>query len=131
MAGTESGEGNPWPNRAAVAMLLLGVVFVGVSFVWASVSTGRSEWSDEQARAYQAASADLHSLTHKYGEHLSGAKGEAIPPELQQARAKYDELRGQLDTARARPLALALALRVTGMALAVVGAALYFATSSR
>ena len=106
-----------WP----VVALSLGISLVGLSLVWPNISGGRANWTEEQALAYQAASARLHELSHGHGDRSAGAVTEPVHPEMQKAQREYDGLRAQLDAARERPAQIATILRYAGILVAVAG----------
>jgi hypothetical protein len=114
-----------WRAISALSMLMVGVLLVGLSLVWARFVTGRSAWSDQQAREFQAASTKLHSLSHDFAHKAEHGDTEAIRPDLDKAQAHFAELNAQLESARNRPARIATILRFTGLLLAVAGGALY------
>jgi hypothetical protein len=112
-----------------IALLVIGVTLVGASLVWPSWLSGRSAWSNDQARRLQSASAEFHHLSHEYGEELSGSATAETPSEFRQAEAEFRELSRQLDAARSRPAHVATVLRLIGVILSIAGAATYLSVS--
>jgi predicted PurR-regulated permease PerM len=105
----------------------LGVVLIGLSLVWPAVSSGRSQWSDEQAREYQSVSAELHGLSHQLAhEQEEGGDVDTLAQKLQQANSEFDRLHQQLETAQQSPLRIASVLRFLGFVLIVVGAIVHY-----
>jgi hypothetical protein len=110
----------------AAILLIGGLALLAMSYVWPGRATRRANWSLEQARAYQAASEKLHSLSHE-SVHAIGTNDEKeVGEKLAQAKAEYDVLRCQLDSAIDRPKQVRLMLRVCGFALAAAGAAILY-----
>jgi hypothetical protein len=116
-----------WQTVVAVLLVAAGFLLIAWSFIWPSVSSRATGWSQEEARSYQAASARLHSLSHQ-SAHATPSENEArVQAELAQARAEYHALRDQLDRALDRPRRVAWWLRIGGLGLIAAGAtSLYF-----
>ena len=76
---------------------LCGVALIGLSFVWPSVSQGRSKWTEEQARDYQSVSAEFHGLSHAHEDGDESDHAER----LKAAQAKFYKLRSELEAASA------------------------------
>jgi hypothetical protein len=121
MAMSEAAATLSW--RAAIAMLLLltGLACIALSLVWPAVATGRSAWSDEQAVAYQAASAEVHRLSMHAAATAPEKQTRALHDELNKAEATYRDLRAELDAARSRPSRIAKILRIGGALLLAGG----------
>lgn len=111
-----------WRSVTAVVLLVAGLGFIAWSFIVANVSTGHAAWSQEQAREYQAASSKLHSLSHEFALAAQSGNEPTVRDELRRAKSEYDELRGQLEIAMARPGRIAFWLRFAGLLLIAVGA---------
>jgi hypothetical protein len=106
---------------------------IGSSFLFASSqSPGLGRWDDRQAAAYQQAASRLHELSHEAAEAAEANEGgEArVHEELAAARAKYDALRSQLDSARRAPVRLAAVLRWAGIALSMGGVLVYIVVTT-
>ena len=114
----------------SLSLLVIGCILIGLSLVWPSISTGRAQWSDEQAREYQATSAELHSLSHEMAQHSNDAD-EALERRLRTAQGEFDRLHTQLQAARESPLRLAAFLQILGSLLVIVGAVLYYVQRAR
>jgi hypothetical protein len=126
MTRREPADSPAWRSLIAIILLISGLGSIAWSFIALNVSTGRTAWSEEQAREYQAASSRLHSLSHQFAQQANRGN-ETVARQLKQAEADYDSLRGQLESAMARPQRIAILLRVAGLLLLVVGGAcLYF-----
>ncbi len=109
------------------ALLLgTGLVLIAVSFAWSSLPVGKSAWTPERALQHQAASANLHGLSHKYAHELEMAAPGSIPDELREARGEFTDMSLQLDAARDQPRRIATALRLIGIGLSLAGAVAYF-----
>jgi hypothetical protein len=121
MAMTEAAATLSWRAVAAMLLLLVGLVCIALSVVWPAVSTGRSAWSDEQALAYQAASAEVHRLSMQAAATEPEKQTRALHDELNKAEAKYRDLRAELDSARSRPSRIAKMLRIGGILLLAGG----------
>lgn len=106
-----------WRPIVAAVMLAIGIGLVALSFAWSTIFNGNGGWSNEQAREYQAASQQLHSLSHEYSQRARQGNDSALHEELEKAKLEYDSLRSDLDAAIARPRRVEIALRTIGMAL--------------
>ncbi len=113
----------PWKNAVAAVLVILGVLIIGVSFVWPGKTTRRAAWSDVQAEKYQAASLRVHSLAHEVANARPGQEA-TINAKLEQAKAEYQQVRNELDAAVGRPNRIAWGMRILGVALALAGGAL-------
>jgi predicted negative regulator of RcsB-dependent stress response len=102
-------------------LVLIGLVLIALSVVWPMVSTGRSRWTDEQALAYQSASAEVHRLSMQAANMEPEEQTRALRDELANAESKYAALRAELDAARGRPSRIATVLRYLGIALLIGG----------
>jgi hypothetical protein len=114
-----------WRTCVAFITLLVGVILVCLSLVWAHLVTGRTAWTEEQALAFQSASSKLHSLSHDFTHAAEHGNTETVRPELDKAQARFAELNAQLESARDRPARIATILRFTGLLIAVTGGVLY------
>jgi hypothetical protein len=94
---------------------------VALSFVWTRVSDAQGNWSNDQARKYQAASQKLHSLSHEYARQSRQGLDQQMRDNLDAAKSDYESLRGDLDAARARPANVAFGLRLAGVAMMAAG----------
>jgi hypothetical protein len=111
-----------WRPLLAAGLLLAGTALLAFSFVWTTISRGQGNWSQEQALRYQAASARLHSLSHKYARPAEEGTSAAAQEELKNAQIEYERLRTDLDAAIAHPSRIAFWFRIVGAALAAAGA---------
>src|SRR4051812_31606492 len=84
----------PW---IAVLLLVCGVAILTVSFIWPSDAASRSNWSQENAKAYQAASIKLHSLSHESAHSVGKPDEDSVRKEFEQAKTEYTDIRRQLD----------------------------------
>jgi hypothetical protein len=121
MITTEPAKVPAWRPLFAAGTLLVGIGLLAFSFVWSTISRGQGNWSEEQALRYQAASARLHSLSHKYARPPEEGSAATAREELKNAQIEFQRLRSDLDAAIARPGRIALWLRVVGAVLAAVG----------
>jgi hypothetical protein len=119
---------NPWPILCGL-LVIVGLVLFAVSFVWPGSSTRNSAWSTDQAVEYQAASANLHRLSHEYARTAGTDEAQKVRAELEKARKDFDGLSTDLESAIARPKRLAMFLRIGACALVLIGAAGFFYTN--
>ena len=126
MAAEQPPKQSAWRQPLAAFLLAGGIAMVAVSFFWPSDSSNRANWSPQQARAYQAASVKLHSMSHETA-HAAGSQDEkAVREKFDQAKAEYDALRGELDAAIDSPKNIRYALRIFGSLVAIAGLALNY-----
>lgn len=104
-------------------LVVLGLVLFAISFVWPAFSTRSASWSTEQAVEYQAASANLHRLSHEYARTAGTEKSRQVRAELDKAQSDFATLSGDLESAIARPKRLAWYLRIGAALLVAAGAA--------
>jgi hypothetical protein len=117
---------DPWPILSGL-LVIVGLVLFTVSFVWPGSSSRTSAWSADQAKEYQAASANLHRLSHEYARTAGTDEAKKVRAELEKARTDFDGLSDELESAISRPKRIAILMRIGGVALAVAGAAaVYF-----
>jgi hypothetical protein len=105
----------------AIALLAGGILLFALSFVWPGQAASRAAWSPEQAKAYDAASIKLHSLSQETVAGAGSNNAKALRAKVDQAEAEYKVLRSQLDSAIDRPKHITLALRISASLLAIVG----------
>lgn len=110
-----------WRDSFSLVALIGGLILTMLSFAWPAVSTGRSEWSDQQAVEYQAASSELHRLSLQIGSTPPEDQSRAKQKELADAQSKYAALRAELDAARRYPTRIAAVLWYTGIFLLICG----------
>jgi hypothetical protein len=111
----------------SAVFVIVGLGLFAFSFVWPGSSTRLARWSTDQALEYQAASANLHRLSHEFSRSAGTDKAQQVRAELHKAQSEFDVLRAELDSATARPKQIAMLLRFGGLALAAAGAAdIYF-----
>ena len=113
-------------SSLAAGLLALGILLLAVSFFWPGQSVSRAAWSPEQAKAYQAASVKLHSLSQETVATAGSNNEKAIRAKLAQAEAEYKAIRSQLDSAIDRPKHITLALRIAGSLMAIAGLTLFY-----
>jgi hypothetical protein len=113
-------------HKALAALLIVaGVGVISISFVWPTRATQRRAWSLEQAKQYQAASSKLHGLLHEKANAQPG-RDVTVRKQLDSAKAEYDALRRDLDSAMSRPQRWAWMLRLGGMLAVFLGGVLLF-----
>jgi len=116
---------------SAVA-LLCGLGLIALSWVWPFVSSGRSQWSDQQAREYQRVSTELHGLSHEFArQQEEGSDVDAVAEKLKSAQSEFSRLHQDLEAARQSPLRIASLLRLLGLALIVVGVIVHYSDRFR
>lgn len=106
----------------AAAALVGGGGLILLSLFLPSLAISRTNWSPEQAKRYQDASIQLHSLSHAAVHAARDGTASETREKLQLAEAEYKAIRADLDSATARPARIALVLRLSGIALLAVGA---------
>jgi hypothetical protein len=118
-----------WPQALSIVLLVIGAGLITWSFVKPSLSSARAAWSQEQADAYQQTSIKLHGLAHE-AIHAAGSprEREAVA-ELDKARADFEVLKAQLESAISRPNRIAWILRIGGMLVMAAGAGVLYRTS--
>jgi hypothetical protein len=107
-------------------LLLLGLLLLGVSFVGFGYSSSAANWSPDQAREYQAASSNLHRLSHEYAQKAATGEGQKVRAELSEAQQHYQRLRENLDAAIERPKRLTWFARMAALILIAAGIAAFF-----
>jgi hypothetical protein len=110
-------------------LVIAGVVLFAVSFIWSAASTRSAVWSTEQAVEYQAASSNLHRLSHEYARTAGTEEAKQVRAELDKAQSEFATLSDDLESAIARPKRLAWYLRIGACVLALVGAVGFFYSS--
>jgi hypothetical protein len=108
-------------STLAAALLAGGILFLAVSFFWPGQSVSRAAWSPEQAKAYQAASVRLHSLSQETVASAGSNNDKGVREKLEKAEAEYKAIRSQLDSAIDRPKYITFAIRILGSLLAIAG----------
>jgi ABC-type transport system involved in cytochrome bd biosynthesis fused ATPase/permease subunit len=116
------------PRTVSVAFLAAGATFMLLSWIWPLLFTGKQEWTEDQAQKFTQSSAHLHELIDQYSEKSPAKRSAALTDEMKKTHDEVAELRGQLASARGWPDRIASLLRYVGIAAAIVGAALFFAT---
>ena len=119
-----TGEHGPRKTLAAI-LVVVGAGLIALSFVWPGESSQRGAWSYEQAKQYQAAASKLHSLSHEMA-HAEPDREAVVRAELKTAKAEYDSLRGDLDSALSRPQRWAWMMRLGGLFAVFFGGVLLF-----
>lgn len=89
-------------QRFCLGGLALAVLTMLAGAIWGRVAAKRPEmlWSAEQAAEYQAASDDLHRMEHDHGHAAGEAVGGDSATEQTAARARFNELKVQLERAQ-------------------------------
>ena len=102
--------------------VILGLILFAASFIWPKSSTRSANWSTEQAVEYQAASANLHRLSHEYARTAGTDEAQKVRAELDKAQSDFATLSEDLESAIRRPKRLAWYLRIGAAILVVAGA---------
>lgn len=110
------------------AALAVGVVLMLIGPLLVSLALPLdAQWTDDDARAYSQASADLHAAGHAQAhrhEHPGQTNHEHAqlePPVAETAQAAFDRQKARLDAAERRHGWLQLAARGVGVLLAAAG----------
>jgi hypothetical protein len=108
----------------------VGSLALGLSFVWTIVFPPERQWTEDQAKEHQQASAKVHQLQHMVGGHSHGKQPAAArtasqptQADLDAARSHYEKTRAGLETARSEGRHTALWLRYGGVVIAALGVA--------
>lgn len=125
----------------------VGVLLIGVSFVWPRVIRTSTVWSDEQAGEYARAAAAVHRLAHvrmhaaegdhqhKHGDrhgvacerHHGGGDNPARGAEtFEEAKLRFDKSQRDLDSARAFRHGAAVLFKWTGILCMFVGVGSFY-----
>lgn len=116
-------ENRRFPDVAMVCASL-GAILIVLSFCWPLFDNGRHAWSDEQAQAMQGAAARYHELSFTVSPTSTPEEKQAFA-DAKVARALLEQQRvAAIDGAKLRKLGL----RWMGLALALVGIAVYYRT---
>jgi hypothetical protein len=115
-----------WRQSLATFLVAAGLAIIAISFIWPGDAASRASWSTEQAQAYSAASAKLHGLSVETVGAAGSEKEKAIREKLDQAKAEFDVLHNQLESAINRPRHISTAMRILGALIAASGAILFF-----
>jgi hypothetical protein len=126
MADNELAKQSPRQSTLAAILLAGAILLLAVSFFWPGQSVSRAAWSPEQAKAYQAASVKLHSLSQQSVATAGSNNDKALREKLAEAEAEYKAIRSQLDSAIDRPKHITLALRICGSLSAIAGLSLIY-----
>jgi ABC-type transport system involved in cytochrome bd biosynthesis fused ATPase/permease subunit len=116
------------PRTVSVAFLVAGATLMLLSWIWPLLFTGRQQWTEDEAQQFTQSSAHLHELIDQYSEKSPAKRSTALTDEMKKTHDEVAELRGQLASARGWPDRIARLLRYVGIAAAIIGAALFFAT---
>jgi hypothetical protein len=126
MAGSEQQKKPAQQSSLAAGLLAVGILLLAVSFFWPGQSVSRAAWSIEQAKAYQAASLKLHSLSQETVAKAGSDKDKALREKFVEAEAEYKAIRSQLDSAIDRPKHITRAIRIAGSLMAIAGLTLIY-----
>jgi hypothetical protein len=128
-------------------VMIVGLLLMGSSLVWARAVSQRGTWTDEQAETLRELKKEAHALHYAYQGALArkGAGGDQavahghqhegveVPDNLDELKAKldavlarHDRLSVQLDAARGGGLSLASLSWWTGIGLCGLGVAVHF-----
>jgi len=114
----------------------VGLLLIVLSWVWPR-TIGSGVWSDQQAREWSEASAEMHSLVHDHGhgggdDHRRAGAGteasthEQDSPKLKAARERFSRADAGLQQARSLRSGVAGALKWTGILFLAVGTVGYW-----
>lgn len=116
-------------NIAPLAALGVGILLILISFVMPTEAT-TSNWTEDMEKEYQKVSATIHAHGHDHSEDgkahkvKKGEEGKADAA-LQEAKTRFAELDGQLQSARGSRRWMQFLVQWGGAAVAVAGIALY------
>jgi hypothetical protein len=114
-------------NHLPLIALGAGLLLVGLSLVWPRM-IGSTVWTEEQARQFSEASANVHQAAHDHS-HDAGAAADDQKPQaqsLEEARRRFEQSRAQLDRAQSLRAGTARVLKWAGAVCVVLGAAAHF-----
>ena len=122
------------PSRAAVIApvgIVIGILMIVASFLVPHRPIGRANWSNAQASEYQQTALRLHELSHEAAEAADKSAKDAVAEELATARAKFDSIRSELDSATQLPQRFGAVLRWGGVLASAAGIVVYFVANAR
>lgn len=113
-------------QRLILVILGTGFFLLLVSFIAKPVIDARPNWTTEQGRDFEAATAHLHAISHRHGnsansKNHSNDEDHADKDEFQAAQEKYRQLKSELDRARSRGQNLAKLAYWLGIGLIAFG----------
>jgi hypothetical protein len=115
-----------WRQSLAALLVAAGLAIIAVSFIWPGNAASRASWSNEQAQAYSAASAKLHGLSFETVGAAGSNKEKETREKLDKAKAEFDVLHNQLESAINRPRHISTAMRIVGGLIAASGAIILY-----
>lgn len=120
----------PWIPRASTALLVVGLLLLGLSWAVPESWWERQSWSAADAQAYSEASLDVHAKTGIRRERPNDAQANA---DLQKAQERLAQMSEQVKHAQTPRRRGRIAVRLLGLSLCVIGALLQraFAEPSR
>src|SRR5215211_3368504 len=89
MADNEQEKQPARQSSLAIALLAGGILLFALSFVWPGQSPSRAAWTTQQAKAYDAASIKLHSLSQETVATAGSNNAKALRAKVEQAEAEY------------------------------------------
>jgi len=99
-------------QQFGIANVVLGVVLLTVSFAWTSVIPNKAVWTEEQASAYQEASAKFH---------FDSFDKELNEEERTESEANYEANRKLLDRAIGKKHGTPTYLRIASLVVCGLG----------
>lgn len=111
-------------KQIALGVCGAGILLIAVSLVLPYVFSDEGAWSDNAAKEYADAAAELYRLTHVHAGHnhdASHAHESVEPAELQEARRRWDEQRNRLNGAVGGRQWLRAGVKWAGILLTAVG----------
>lgn len=105
-----------WP----IPLLVVGVLLLLLAPWVANLIPTSAVWSDEDARQYTRASAELHAASHGAGQH-NHAHATGEHHDRATAQAAFDAIQARRDRAGRWPVLVKRLLQATGIAVCGIG----------
>lgn len=111
----------PRTASSLAPLLCFGGIIVGLAAIlagaaWSIFVKPTNVWSQEQAREFEAANDELHSVRAKFGPAAGGAIGQE---EITAAQERFSRINSQLESARSTHDRLGMWIAGGGFALAL------------
>jgi hypothetical protein len=122
-------------STIAIGITGLGLLLLILSFVWVSLFSGKSAFTDEKATRWGEVKERMHNLAFVVNAPPGTVKMHS-GPDLGQAKAEYEKLKIENDQLAAEfsgvydtPRTMSTVLKWAGLSLALVGVAGWYAVN--
>jgi len=114
---------------ATIGILVIGLLFVGLSGVWSSLFPATRSWTPEKSQRLGQVKDRITNISFIINNPNNTKDTSALKSELEKLTQEDQQLSAEFNSAASRPNTVSKFLKWTGISLAIVGIFGWYATN--